>query len=50
MTANRVEIASFGGIEAIVRAMSTHKDHSGVQEKACKAMGWLAANNGIFCP
>ncbi len=48
MTANIVKIASLGGIEAIVTAMSAHKDHSGVQREACCALWNLAAmNDGI---
>jgi hypothetical protein len=47
---NRVKIAVLGGIEAIMNAMSTHKDHFGVQEKACNALGNLASNEGMFCP
>ncbi len=47
--ANKVKIASLGGIEAIIKAMSTHKDNSGVQEYACAALRNLAANNdGIY--
>ncbi len=46
--ANRVKIASLGGIEAIIKAMSTHKDHSGVQKNACGALNNLAANQGII--
>ena len=46
--ANKDKIASLGGIEAIIEAMSTHKDHSAVQEKACGALWNLAANDG-FC-
>ncbi len=37
-------IASLGGIEAILAAMSAHKDHSGVQENACTAL-WSLADN-----
>ena len=44
---NEVKIASLGGIEAIIKAMSTHKDHSGVQENACSALWNLAANDGM---
>ncbi len=47
--ANRVKIASLGGIEAIIKAMSTHKDHSGVQENACSALWNLVfKNDGIM--
>ncbi len=42
---NRVKIASLHGIEAIIKAMSTHKEKSGVQEYACCALRGLAANN-----
>jgi len=45
--ANKGKIASLGGIEAIIEAMSTHKDHSVVQEKACAAFWNLAANDGM---
>jgi hypothetical protein len=45
LIANRVMIASLGGIEAIIAVMSAHKDHSGVQEKACGALSNLAVNN-----
>ncbi len=48
-TANKVKIASLGGIEAIIKAMSTHKDHSGVQENACRAFGNLAASHDGIC-
>ncbi len=47
---NNVKIASLGGIEASIKAMSTHKDHNGVQEQACAALGNLAFNDGISCP
>ncbi len=40
--ANRVKIASQGGIEALIATMSTHKDHSGVQQYACFALGGLS--------
>ena len=42
-----MKIVSLGGIEAIIKAMSTHKDHSGVQEKACGALMKLAVNDGM---
>ncbi len=56
--ANEIKIASLGGIEAIIKAMSTHKDNSVVQENGCRALWNLAANDGIcifvfhllFCP
>ncbi len=47
LIANIGKIASLGGIEAIMKAMSTHKDHSGVQEKACRALFRLATNDGM---
>ncbi len=47
--ANRVKIASLGGIEAVIKAMSTHKDRSWVQENACAALWNLAANNDGNC-
>ena len=47
---NKVKIASLGGIEVIITAMSTHQDHNGVQEHACTALGNLAHNDGISCP
>jgi hypothetical protein len=47
-TANKVKIASLGGIEAIIKAMSTHKDISIVQEKACSALWSLAVNDGTL--
>ncbi len=46
---NKVKIASLGGIEAIIKAMSTHKDHIGVQVNACRALWNLAANNNGVC-
>ena len=45
---NEVKIASLGGIEAIIKAMSTHKDNSGLQKYACGALNNLAANQGIL--
>ncbi len=42
---NKVKIASLGGIEAILAAMSAHKDHIEVQEQACGALASLAADN-----
>ncbi len=45
--ANKVKIASLGGIEAIIKVMSTHKENSEVQEKACCALLNLAVNDGI---
>ncbi len=45
--ANRVKIASLGGIEAIIKAMSTHKDHNGVNARAFGALENLTANDGI---
>ena len=47
--ANRVKIASLGGIQAIIEAMSTYKDNSGVQEKACGALWNLTAYNDGIC-
>ena len=44
--ANKVKIASVGGIEAIIKAMSTHSDNAAVQDKACGALNHLAANDG----
>ncbi len=38
-------IASLGGIEAIIAAMSTHKDHSELQETACAGLSKLAVEN-----
>ncbi len=46
---NGVKIASLGGIEAIIEAMSIHKDHNGVQEWACAALGNLASSSSMFC-
>ncbi len=46
---NIVKIASLHGIEAIIKAMSTHKNHVEVQWNACGALMRLAANNGGFC-
>ncbi len=43
--ANREKIASVGGIEAIMVAMSAHKDQSGVQEQACTALWNVSANS-----
>ncbi len=48
--ANRVKIGSLGGIEAIIKAMSGHKDHSGLQEIACGALRVLSENEGISAP
>jgi hypothetical protein len=45
--ANQVKIVSLGGIEAIIKAMSSHKDHSGVQEQACGALLKLAHTDGM---
>ncbi len=45
---NQVKIVWLGGIEAIIKAMSTHKENSEVQEKACTALRNLADNDGIF--
>jgi hypothetical protein len=45
--ADRLKIASLGGIEAIIKAMYTHKDRIGVQENACGALENLAANEGL---
>ncbi len=42
-----MKIASLGGLEAIMAAMSAHKDHGGVQEQACGALGNLAVNDGM---
>ncbi len=47
---SRVKIASLGGIEAIMLAMSTHEDHAKVQQFACNALGWLASNDGMCFP
>ena len=47
--ANRVMIASLGGIEAIIKAMSTHKDSSEMQENACGALANLVAKNDGIC-
>ncbi len=47
--ANRVKIASLGGIQAIIEAMSAYKDNSGVQEKACGALWNLTAYNDGIC-
>ncbi len=47
---NTVKIASLGGIEVIISAMSTHSDDSGVQENACYALCNLAFLNGMFYP
>jgi hypothetical protein len=47
LIANQVKIVSLGGMERIIKAMSTHKDHSGVQEKACGALLHLACNDGM---
>ncbi len=48
LIANQVKIVSLGGIEAIIKAMTSHKDHSGVQEKACGALRNLAFNDGVI--
>ncbi len=51
----KVKIASLGGIEAIIKAMSApvdhcgvQEDHCGVQEQACGALLSLASSDGIF--
>ncbi len=48
LKANKVRIASVRGIEAIINAMSTHKDSSVIQENACGALRNLALNDGIY--
>ncbi len=46
---NIVKIASLHGIAAIINAMSTHKENSGVQKYACGALRAVSRdNNGIF--
>ncbi len=45
---NRVIVASLGGIEAIISAMTNHKYHSGVQEWACHALAELALKDGML--
>ncbi len=45
---NKSKIAVLGGIEAIIEAMSTYKNHSGVQWKACAALGGLVSKEGMF--
>ena len=40
------KITSLGGIEMIIKAMSTHRDMIGVQVKACSALQNLACENG----
>ena len=47
--ANKVKIVSLGGIEAIIKAMSTHQAHSGIQEGACGVFRSLATNDGQCC-
>ncbi len=42
-----MKIATVGGVEAIIAAMSAHKDHSGVQKKACGALWSLANSDGM---
>ena len=44
--ANKDKIASLGGIEAIIKSLSTHSDNAAVQDKACGALSHLAANDG----
>jgi hypothetical protein len=44
----QAKIASLGGLEAIMSAMSTHKDHAEVQLQACHALGTFSAKDGIF--
>jgi hypothetical protein len=46
--ANQLKIASLKGIEAIIKAMSRHKDHCGVQKQACGALWNLALSDGIL--
>ncbi len=48
MTDIGIKIVSLGGIEAIIKAMSTHKDDYVVQQIACFALSSLASNNGMF--
>jgi hypothetical protein len=45
---NKAKIASLGGIEAIISAMSTYKDHSEVQAHACSALCGLVSKDGMF--
>ncbi len=40
---------SLGGVEAIMRAMFTHRNHSLMQTKACSAIGNLALTDGKSC-
>jgi hypothetical protein len=42
-------IGKLRGIEAVINAMSTHKDHSQVQHYACFALASLAINDGTSC-
>ena len=45
---NAVKIASLGGIEAVIMAMSIHKDISDVQENACRTLLSLAQYDGTI--
>src|SRR4051812_33738972 len=44
---NRMLIAKEGGITAIIRAMTTHKQTPRIQKNACGAL-WNLAINGTF--
>jgi hypothetical protein len=46
---NKAKIASLGGIEAIISAMSTYKDHAEVQRWACYALDLIDFNDGFLC-
>ena len=45
VTVLQFEICEAQGIEPILFAMTTHSGHAGVQEQACRALGWLALDN-----
>jgi hypothetical protein len=43
----KVKIASLEGIEAIIKAMSSHRHSAVVQEMACSALRCLASKDGL---
>ncbi len=45
---NEVKVASLGGIEAIVSAMTRHSGHEGIQQQGCAALVNLAFHSGLL--
>ncbi len=43
-----MKVASLGGIEVIVSAMTRHSGHEGVQHYGCWALKNLAAHSGLM--